>query len=373
MTPERTRLDSVKTTENKNEAPISTRKYLQCTYSSTCQSSMGMELPVDMNISSIRLCCPICTDFRLTAIEATLQSLIGSASGNGEENDTLNETATFVESSPEKDTKILNPHSGESAPSTDNPSVTTGTIRRKVCPTHLVEFCHTKNCPDLHPKTCPDWLSFKRGCKLSKKKCSLQHSQICDDSWNSLTCFNKNCNKRHLAQTIRDQALLHRPRIVNNAPPFPLPNYPGNTQFLPQAKSRRMSPVNTWQPPPPPQNWTPNQYYAPHNDFYGQNFPPLSSPQVKYRNSTNTAGNLSLDHNKLPGNSYYPPRPSVNGPVNMTDDTAQSSKMTVPPPPVANGLSITETGPNNFLWKGSKNLQNLQSQMNALLNQFMES
>ena len=152
--------------------------------------------------------------------------------------------------------------------------------QRKICATHQVEFCHTKNCPDLHPKTCPDWLSFKRGCKLSKKKCSLQHSTICDGSWNTLTCFNKACNKRHLAQTIRNPSLLHGPQNVKYSSQSPMApantDHQSNRQQRPQTRPRRPQPENRWQLPPPPEDWSGNRKsFAPHSGYYSQNFPAL--------------------------------------------------------------------------------------------------
>ena len=107
--------NAAKTLDAKNESPIPTRKYLQCTYSATCQSSIGMEVPVGLNLNNIKLCCPICTDFRLTAIEAALQSLIGSASATSKATDTENSEGNLTPSQPstENDTKSANTASGK--------------------------------------------------------------------------------------------------------------------------------------------------------------------------------------------------------------------------------------------------------------------
>ena len=324
---------------------IPTRKYFRCTYSEECKSSISMELPIGTDLRTIKIICPLCIDFRLTAIEETLKRILGSASLPDEEeqlDDTVIHLDTTTVETPAKSLEVSTKQSAKEVPNTkslrnktsqnvppsnsDAPSSDSNIAPRQTCVKHFTELCDVKNCPDYHPKTCPDWLASKHGCKLHKvRRCNLMHPDICETSWHRLECFDSTCKKRHLAKTTRN------------------PNLHRHNSQQPQGQLRA------------PRNVGPQQGYAQRPGYAN-----YRNSYVPSQDQINPASN-NVRYNSSPLNQPMGPTTNMQGPPAMYNK---------PPPPPTNPAQ-TQSNENHFLWEAAKSLQSTQLQMNALLAQLL--
>ena len=343
----------------------STRKYFRCTYSPECKSSISMELPTGMDVRTMKIICPLCTDFRLSAIEETLKRILGSASLPDDCDATVNDDAeidTAIELTAKKpennlgkledQTEKLSPPDKKLQKESIKPKNDAKTPNdlppRQACEKHMKELCNVQDCPKHHLKTCPDWLAAKHGCKLHKtRRCALGHPNICPNSWHTLQCFDASCNMRHLARTIRDPNLSRGPKNPRgpSAPPNAPRNLgPGNgpakplNPGYPQVSSYRSYSG-------PPQN-----YSGPPQDLSDQ--VPLPSAEAGYQ--THRMVNAASANKETAPPVYTQPPPP--GPLLIN----------------ANTPTQPQNVSNHFLWETAKSLQDTQVQMNALLTQIMK-